>query len=137
MSSEFSELLTGRRFFARLEALSLACPRCDQVYRIGRGSRTARAYDRHTARFSCSSGCGIRLTLGVLAHPVRHGIALPPVDAIALDWRQALALRELSRGVLLEERIPPRAPANRLLAVYCTCVRVVEDPGCPVHRATS
>ena len=66
----FTDRLDAGRFFARLRAFALACPRCSRVAVIRRQSALALlgpsdvALAVHELR---AAGCGLVLTLGIVA----------------------------------------------------------------------
>jgi hypothetical protein len=127
-------ILTGKRFFGRIRAFDLACPRCDQVYQVGQGSRTMCAWDKRTSRFRCVCGCGLRMNLGILGWNVSLGPGFTPADASPLNADQAAQLRDLTRGIFLGEKLPYKGDQNRVIGeTACSCVRIDFDPGCPLH----
>jgi len=126
-------ILTGRRFFGRIRAFDLACPRCDQVYQVGQGSRTKRAWDKQTGRFRCVCGCGLRMNLGILGWNVSLGPGFTPADAIPLNPYQALQLRELTRAVFVGKKLPYRGDQNRVIDAECSCIRIEHDSECLLH----
>ncbi len=126
-------ILTGKRMFGRIRAFDLACPRCDQVYQVGQGSRTMSAWNKRTSRFNCACGCGLRMNLGILAWNVTLGPGFTPADAIPFTDEQATELRDLTRGVFAGTRLPYRGDQNRVIDKVCSCIRIEHDAECPLH----
>lgn len=125
--------LPNTPFFARILSADLACPRCDEVTRIGtRGTRRAeagmyvddRVWNPLTCRWRCPS-CKLTLRLGVVAHPLVKRSSREkrrPPDS-APNMAQALKLRafvsrivaERWRAVERKGRRPPAPPeVNRI-----------------------
>lgn len=128
-----SELLTGKRFFGRIRSFDLACPRCDQVYQVGQGTRTGLAWEPRTSRFRCVSGCALRMSLGILGWNVALGQATTPADSVPLNPYQATQLRDLSRATFLGKKLEHKGNQNRVLIEECSCFEIKFDPGCKLH----
>lgn len=126
-------ILTGQRMFGRIRAFDLACPRCDQVYQVGQGTRTMSAWDRRTNRFRCVCGCGLRMNLGILGWNVSLGPGFTPADASPLNAYQAKELRDLTRGVFAGTRLPYKGDQNRVIDQVCSCVKIEHDAECSLH----
>lgn len=106
------------RFFARLRAFDLSCPRCGKVWVIGAGGH--RTYNPRTQRWRCATdhgGCGQRLSLGLIAYlvpnPGPFSETMAPFDTIP-NPREALELRNAAAGHWSGLRRKPRDRANRL-----------------------
>lgn len=104
--------LGATRFFARLIAFDLECPRCGKIFRIRRLNRnklSARAVDRAanhtwnptTARFTCTDrdGCQKEYVLGMLAWDPPRGARSKalPTDQVPTH-RQLAELRAEGQG---------------------------------------
>lgn len=103
--------LGATRFFARLIAFDLECPRCGKVFSIRRLNRTklsavALDEDKHTwnpntARFTCmgKDGCQKSFVLGMLAWdpPKGAGGSATPTDQVP-TYRQIAELRAQGSG---------------------------------------
>lgn len=103
--------LGATRFFARLIAFDLECPRCGKVFRIRRLNRhklAARALDESehtwnptTARFTCTGkdGCQKEYVLGVLAWDPPKGARANalPTDQVPTH-RQLAGMRQDGQG---------------------------------------
>lgn len=114
--------LGATRFFARLIAFDLECPRCGKVFRIRRLNRhklAARALDESahtwnptTARFTCvgKDGCQKTFVLGLLAwEPPKGARSLStPTDQVP-TWRQLAEMRAEGQGHWM-----PHQPAGRM-----------------------
>jgi hypothetical protein len=149
----FYDRADGDRFFARVRALDLACPRCDRVYSCGEGRRGKDSiYDRTRSIFQCPF-CGLTLAIGIIAWPMRPGPVKIPEDTVP-TYREAMALRELmglggivpdpvgepSTGNIRDQRHGTHEPVNVVIRGECRCRRVeppgrgrMIHPGCPVH----
>lgn len=116
-----SHLPTGTRFFARVRAAILECPRCGTVLQFGQGKPTTVAgtghrcaWDKRTARLRCSD-CGLVLMIGLLAWPVRKGggkVASLPRDQVPNERQLAQLRAEASGFWLPEEQAQRRARAE-------------------------
>lgn len=60
--------LTGRRFFARVVAAELACPKCGKVARI---KKDQAGWEPRLSRWRCQ-GCGTQYVVGLLFWPARE-----------------------------------------------------------------
>ena len=74
------------RFFARLRAFDLECPRCGIVYQVTQkqtrdDARPSTCYDYPTARFTCRACC-MSWVLGLLAWPSEGEAVVPPSDQV-------------------------------------------------------
>ena len=69
----FAKGLTGRRWFARVTRADLACPNCNRISRLRRGSP---GWEPRVSRWTCTE-CGHRWYLGILAWPARGRVAVP------------------------------------------------------------
>ncbi len=118
---------TTVRFFARVRAFDLACPRCGTLYKIGIGSKTQRCWSDRLMRFDCFK-CHWRAIIGIVAWPVPKGKRMNkfglnvPIDATP-NVREAQELRHaLGSGLWMgdglesgRDRAEPGAPVNRLV----------------------
>ncbi len=141
----------GTRFFARLSAASLECPRCGTVHTIGPGGHHQKAYNKRTARFTCTD-CSKVFILGILAWPVplggtrgQKGATLPR-DQVPNE-RQLAELRGMFGGVWLPDGLRPKRwrPDDSNMTAGCSCKWgygersnaweiIVHDPHCPLHQ---
>jgi ribosomal protein S27AE len=137
----FADKLDADRFFARLKAFDLACPRCGHVYIVGKSHKT---FKPRLGRWECSQ-CGLTLMLGILAWPVRERDTLrQPADQIP-DYREMLAIRKLSGGFLKIDKYENKvgSQVNLTLREGCRCEvstspyssvkRTIVHPKCPLH----
>lgn len=92
------------RFFARLTAFLIACPRCGHTTLCGRArnprfkhsGRATKAWDPLRCRWCCQE-CGLRLVLGVVAWCITPGFkSHPPIDTVP-TIPEAMQLRDASR----------------------------------------
>lgn len=153
----FHDRAPGDRFFARIRALDIACPRCGEIYTVGEGRKGKDyVYDKVKGIFRCRASCGLVLAIGVLAWPMRPGRTGIPEDTIP-NFREALRLRELMGlgGVLADEMIQGKdgipvdqrhggtEQVNVVIKTECRCQLVGEGrgklvhPECPVHGEKS
>jgi hypothetical protein len=94
-------LQRATRFFARIERVTLECPRCGYVYTISSRQPSAN-WDPNTARFTCTNRatgntCGKTYILGILAWPIipTPGVASqPPRDQVPNERQLAQMRRE-------------------------------------------
>lgn len=126
----------GTRFFARVHAVDLACPRCDKVHAVAAQHRYlgGGVWDPLTSTFQCDV-CGLTLQLAVLAYPVGYGRRKPAMDSYPISVAEALKLRRQADGVLKHGRKPKGAALNAV-APSCSCrveLYVERAPDCPVH----
>lgn len=138
----FADRQDGDRFYARLKAFAIECPRCGELYIVGNRTGGPKVYDFKTQRFTCATkACGLHLQLGILAWPILQGTHPAASADTVPTWRQAQRLRELMALGIQESN--PRAgkdPVNRTLRGECRC-RPLEPrglythPECPVHGA--
>lgn len=103
--------LGATRFFARLIAFDLECPRCGKVFRVRRLNRTKLAdmaldegrhtWNPSTARFACTGkdGCQKVYVLGMLAWDPSRGqrAQATPRDQVP-TFRQAAEMRAEGQG---------------------------------------
>lgn len=121
--------LGATRFFARLIAFDLECPRCGKVFRVRRLSRTklsAVALDEHehtwnptTARFVCTGkdGCQKEYILGMLAWDPPRGARAGalPTDQVPTH-RQLAELRQEGQGHWMPNHNMGRMNASNIAA---------------------
>lgn len=147
----FADKAPQDRFFARVRAFDIACPRCDRLYTIGEGRKgKAYVYDKAKSQFHCHPGCGLKLTIGILAWRMRNGPTGIPEDIVP-TFREALRLRELMGlgGTLMDEigldakgnpedlRHGAKEPVNIVIRGECRCGLAeggkLIHPACPIH----
>lgn len=102
------------RFFGRLQAFEMECPRCGKILVVGRGKPHDHLYNRVTSEMQCPKmnprdettavtrhpGCGMKFLIGIVAWPIRVGYqhkARPP-DHVP-DDRQLHTIRAYARGL--------------------------------------
>lgn len=128
----FLDRLDSDRFFARARAFDLSCPRCSRVAVVRRRSTT---WDPSTSRWQCS-GCGLVLTIGIVAWPRKRGSRAAPLDQVP-TWRESLGMRNDLSGILPVEAKGNREPVNVILREGCSCREVKGrrwvDEDCPIH----
>lgn len=131
----------GTRFFARVKAAVLECPRCGwmlDVSIVGKGRRTSRnPWDARSSTIRCP-GCQSSFVLGLIAWPIAWGTwdrALPRDQVPTLEQaRELTRLRNQASGVWLEETKPPqRADETNLTGKVCTCPEHRISLTCPIH----
>lgn len=148
----FFDRAVGDRFFARVVAFELACPRCGDVARVTEHSRDAKSiYDRRKSIFKCR-GCSLHLAIGIVAWPMRSGPTGVPEDNVP-TYREAMRLREFigplmglvpdefrrdPDGTVVDQRHGAREPVNIVIKGECRCRRMeprgkIIHPDCPVH----
>lgn len=69
----YAKGLSGRRWFGRVVRADLACPNCNRVSRIRKGSP---GWEPRVSRWTCP-GCHRSWYLGMLAWPARGRVAVP------------------------------------------------------------
>ena len=144
----------GDRFFARLYAARLECPRCgflDDFQTRGavkglpgsplrrfRARRSPQSWNPHTGRWQCPS-CRMTFVLGILAWPPGKG---PGARSLARD--QVLSPRQLAQaraqggGLWMRAAIKGYRAEGVNIAPGCTCKPGCHwtdqaDPGCPLR----
>lgn len=143
----------GDRFFARVEAARLECPRCGYLDRFATrgptkgavGNRTAKRLGRTaggwnplTGRWQCPS-CRMTFVLGLLAWPVAKGgqaAATLPRDQVP-SARQLAQLRAQGGGLWMRDAVKRFRASGSNIAAGCTCkpgchYTNQRDPGCPL-----
>lgn len=100
------EELSRERFFARLSAFELACPRCGWLWSARRGK--GKAWNARTHVWTCRR-CALRLQLGLVAY-------VAPVDP--------------ARTYAPEDTVPTLAEARALAAAGAPCPDA-DDPAGP------
>ena len=119
--------LGATRFFARLIAFDLECPRCGKVFRIRRMNRnklSAVALDAEvhtwnptTARFACrgKDGCQKQYVLGLLAWDPPKGSQAGhiPMDQVPTH-RQLAEMREDGAGQWMPNQLTGRVDTSNL-----------------------
>jgi hypothetical protein len=132
----------GTRFFARVIAAILECPRCGTVQGFGPGLKIRQArWDSRSSSLRCSD-CGISVTIGMLAWPRLTGGADPktrPRDQVPNE-RQLAQLRALASGIWMGPEHAKRRhrPDDTNITALCTCKPGTEyteqrDHNCPLH----
>lgn len=114
------------RFFARIRAFDIACPRCDQVAIVGRGGRgkASSGWNPRMSIWECRK-CGLVLALGVVGYRRKKlvwGRRVPPEDTVP-TLRQGLKLREQVLGVMAPDPLRHKGnlPVNAVVAESCGC----------------
>lgn len=133
------------RFFARVTAAVLECPRCGTVLQFGRtgshGRENTKGWDPTTARLKCH-GCELTVLIGLLAWPVRVGgytRRTAPMDQVPNE-RQLAQLRAEAGGYWMEEEYaqPRFKPEHTNVTARCFCAQddrgeLTIRPECPIH----
>lgn len=110
----FLPLKPEQRFFGRLQAFEMECPRCGRLLLVGKGRTHDHLYNRVTSVMQCPKwnprdettvvtrhpGCGMKFLIGIVAWPMRHGYQPKerPPDHVPTD-RQLNEIRQSARGV--------------------------------------
>jgi hypothetical protein len=120
--------LGATRFFARLIAFDLECPRCGKVFRIRRLNRQKMAayaldegvhhtWNPATARFTCTGkdGCQKQYVLGMLAWDPSLGArsGAIPTDQVP-TYRQLAELRQDGQGHWMPHQLRGRMNSSNL-----------------------
>lgn len=118
--------LGATRFFARLIAFDLECPRCGKVFRVRRLNRTKLAtvaldeaqhtWNPTTARFTCTGkdGCQKQYVLGMLAWDApKGGRGAIPFDQVPTH-RQLSDLRADGQGHWMPNQTPGRMDSSNI-----------------------
>lgn len=119
--------LGATRFFARLIAFDLECPRCGKVFRVRRLNRHklatvtldegAHTWNPTTARFACTGkdGCQKVFVLGMLAWepPLGQGATAIPTDQVP-TYRQLAELRQDGQGQWMPHQNKGRMNSSNL-----------------------
>lgn len=129
--------LPFRRFFARIIACDVSCPKCAHLIIVG-SSRTIRRprrvanlpFDKLTSIVTCPS-CGSRYQLGIIAWRMLRESDAAPIDHIPTPSELA-ALRQYAGGFMPKARKTRVAPANLILPP-CSCAPLPWSAECPVH----
>lgn len=142
------------RFFGRVTAATMECPRCGTVLHLADGGRQAirRARRHHrspaagwnplTSRLECPA-CELVMLIGLLAWPVgrggTHGAQTVPRDQVPNE-RQLSQLRQEAGGWWMpqETRKPRYRPDDSNITAACICRpgaenTTAQDPECPIH----
>lgn len=122
----------NRKFFARLVAFDLECPRCASVFRV-RSAHKTRVWSARTSTFKCEE-CKLTLQLGMVAWPTRWQKRDKPPDQIPTP-EQALKIRQIVGGWWAPHARKHREPANILHRKACTCLDEPSAVWCPAHGA--
>lgn len=123
----------GTRFFARVRAFDLACPRCDAIFvvtsssagRRGRARTSNSCWDPRLGKFRCYY-CGLRLTLGIIAYSMEKGRQSPAEDQVPTP-RQAQAMRDAFPSVWAAARLKSGGARGKRKAAKTRVNRIVGE----------